>query len=125
MRCILLRPEQQLAGALPKDRWSKTSTAYIAVDRTHDFAVYSMSLPLMASWINDNLSCEYCDKVTATALFKNLNRIDGRHGGWVKGKYRVISMPLDQSKDAFEAVRRNCKQAAIVGHSIRAKDRIT
>jgi|EP00966_Prymnesium_polylepis_P135694 hypothetical protein len=123
MPCILLRPEQKLAGTLPKDRWSKTSTAYIAVDRNQDWALYSMSLPILAAWINDNLSSESCEKVSATALFRNLNRTDGRHGGWVKGKYRVTSTPMSHSKDAFEAARSDCKHAAIVGHSFRATGR--
>ena len=80
-----------------------------------EWAILAMSLPKLARFINDNLSSgQAWDRVSVTGLFESLNREDGRHGGWHKGRYRVRRMPLADSAPEFEAVRARCAHAAVV-----------
>ena len=122
MRSVIVKPHQYLSGSVPKDRFAKKNVAYIATDRGQDWVILCQSLPLLAKWINANLSCgEPWDKVSTTGLFENLNRSGGRNGGWHKGRFRVLSMPIEKSKDVFDSLRKAHTHAAIVGHSLRSQ----
>eukprot|EP00966_Prymnesium_polylepis_P076953 1783301-Prymnesium_polylepis.2 len=61
------------------------------------------------------------DRVSLNGLFKNINRIDGRHGGWLKGRFRIETTPLATSAEVFDSVRKEYANAAIVGHALRGK----
>ena len=122
MNCIQLSPHQRL-GALPKDTHSKRPVAYLLVDRLKEWCVLCQSLPLLAKWINENVSNgERCERVTVTGLFENMNKTNGSSGGWHKGRYRVSTVSLGQdASNAFDSVRGDHKCAAVVGHRIRAR----
>ena len=122
MKCIQLNPHQRLAS-LPRDKYVKHDVAYLLVDRTQECCVLAQSLPLLAKWVNQNVSSgDRCDRVSLTGLHENLNRpTDCRNGGWHKGRYRVTSMPLADSAEAFDAARREHNHAAIIGHTIQAR----
>ena len=115
MKCasaVVLSSTQRLARA---HRTAKRDVAYLVVDRQREWAILAMSLPKLARFINDNLSSgQAWDRVSVTGLFESLNREDGRHGGWHKGRYRVRRMPLADSAPEFEAVRARCAHAAVV-----------
>ena len=117
MSTVIVGPREHLRG-VPRDAFAKKNVAYIVVDRSQDWVVLCQSLPLIARWINANLSSgEAWDRVSTTGLFENLNRSGGRNGGWHKGRFRVTSVPLEESVDAFERMRKDRRHAAIVGHS--------
>jgi hypothetical protein len=123
MKCLQLNPHQRL-GALPKDAHAKKDVAYLLVDRSHEWTVLCQSLPLLAKWVNENVSSgERCDRVTVTGLFENMDKTDGASGGWHKGRYRVSRVPLKDSSALFDSVRGDHKNAAIVGHNIRAREK--
>ena len=116
MRCapLVLDPQQRLA-TVHRDRCAKRDLCYLIVDRTHEWAILSQSLPLLAQWMNDNLSSgEAWDRVSVTGLFECLNRTTGRNGGWHKGRFRIRTVPLETSCDAFEAVRASHAKAVVV-----------
>ena len=116
MTSVIVMPHQNLSGPVPKDQFAKKNVAYIATDRGQDWVILCQSLPLLAKWINANLSCgEPWDKVSTTGLFENLNRSGGRNGGWHKGRWRIKSVDLDSATAEFEALRSESKQAALVG----------
>ena len=117
MRCIEVGEHERLTGVLPKDAHSKVDLAYLLVDRQNEWTVLSQSLPLMAKWVNKNVSNgQRWDRVTVTGLFENLNREDGSSGGWHKGRYRVSSVSRQAACDAFNSVRSSHKHAAICSH---------
>ena len=115
MKCssaVVLSSTQRLARA---HKGAKRDVAYLVVDRQREWAIFATSLPRLARFINDNLSSGHAwDRVSVTGLFESLNREDGRHGGWHKGRYRVRRMPLADSAPEFEAVRARCAHAAVV-----------
>ena len=111
---MVLESEQRVAGVL-RDVHAKNDVAYILTSRSRDWIVLSQSLPLLAAWVNEKLACdEQWDKVSVTGLFESLNRTGGRNGGWHKGRFRVRSVPLADSGDAFEVARGEYANAAIV-----------
>ena len=98
-----------------RDFASKKDIVYLVVDRSREWVILCQSLPLVVKWINENISNgDSWDRVTVTGLFESLNRTDGRNGGWHKGRFRVCSVPLTQSRDVFEGVRTNYANAAVV-----------
>ena len=118
---IQLAPQQRLVGRLPKDRFAKKDVAYLVTDRSREWILICQSLPLLVTWINTNLSSgEQWDRVSLSGMFENLDRTDGRHGGWHKGRFRVSSLPLSDSNEVFNAMRVEYKNAAIVGHNMKA-----
>tara|TARA_B110001452_G_C14904155_1_gene316018 strand:- start:57 stop:449 length:393 start_codon:yes stop_codon:yes gene_type:complete len=119
MSAILIGEKQRLHGSLPKDRYAKKDVAYIVIDRAQGWVVLSQSLPLMTKWLNSNLSSgEKWDTVSTTGLFENMNRTDGRHGGFHKGRFRIISVPLAKSREVFETLRKGKEKSAIVGYTV-------
>ena len=109
-----LGSSQHLAS-VAKDYHAKKDVVYLMMCRNHDYLVMTQSLPLLAKWVNDNLSCgEQWDRVTVTGLHNCLNCTDGRNGGWHKGRFRVRTLPLATSRDEFEAAREGFSKAVIV-----------
>ena len=71
MVCLVLRPDQQLDGILPRDFHSKVDRAYILTDRSNEWTVMCQSLPLLTRWVNENLSTgEKWDTVSLTGVFQ-------------------------------------------------------
>ena len=111
---MVLNSTQRLSRAHVKGV-TKRDVAYLVFDRQREWAIFATSLPKLARFINDNLSSgQAWDRVSVTGLFESLNREDGRHGGWHKGRYRVRRVPLADSAPQFEAVRASCAHAAVV-----------
>ena len=112
---LVLRANERLA-AVGRDYHSKSDQAYIVTDRFNEYVVMSQSLPLLAKWINSNVTCaEAWDRVTHTGLFENIDRIDGRNGGFHKGRWRIKRVPLKASRRVFESERaRGYGQAVVV-----------
>ena len=117
MKCISaaeLHSKQRLTRVY-KDVHAKRDVAYLVEDRQREWVILCQSLPLLARWINENVSsgCTW-ERVSVTGLFENIDRTDGRHGGWHKGRYRVRRVPLAQSSAEFEAMRKECTHAVVV-----------
>ena len=118
MKCasaMVLSSTQRLSRAHAKGV-TKRDVAYLVFDRQREWAIFATSLPKLARFINDNLSSgQAWDRVSVTGLFESLNREDGRHGGWHKGRWRVMSVDLESASDTFEAVRKDHELAAVIG----------
>ena len=120
MACLVLTPDQQLAGLLKRDFHSKKDRAYVLTDRSNEWTVMCQSLPLLTRWVNDHLSTgEKWDKVSLTGVFQNINQTGGRNGGYLKGKFRICSMPLAEAIDYFNVIRKTCRNAVVIGHKVR------
>ena len=113
---IVLAPKQRLAS-IRKDFSTKKRVAYVAVDRAGEWAMLCQSLPLLAKWINTNLSTtDYAwDRVSVTGLYDYLDRPeDTLHGAWHKGRFRLRSVPLVDAIEVFENTRKGYQNAAII-----------
>ena len=114
MPCLLLTASQHLT-TIRKDQYAKKAVAYLLTDRSGEWCIMCQSLPLLASWVNHNLSDGNAwDRVTVTGLFENLNKTSGRSGGYHKGRFRVRSVPLAQAGEEFQKARVGCAHAVVV-----------
>ena len=72
------------------------------------------SLPRVVRWINAQVS-ERWDRVSISGLHECVDRTDSkRNGGWHKGRWRIRTVPLERSCQAFEATRAGYRNAAVV-----------
>jgi hypothetical protein len=113
---LIVEPKQRVIGRLPKDKFAKRDI------RSLDWIVLSQSLPQMVKWINENVSSgEVWDRVSLTGMFENINKSNGRNGGFHKGRYRIQTVPRASAMEAFETQRRRYRNSAIIGYNIKAK----
>ena len=113
---IHLLPNERLANTrVVRDRNSKKPVAYIVIDRTTKYILLGQSVPLLVDWINKHISGgDQWERVTLTGFFENLNKTDGRNGGWHKGRYRIMCVPLDQARDLFERLRDDFSNVVVI-----------
>ena len=111
----LIHAGDHWSAATRKDRYSKKEVAYVLTDRSGEWTVLCHSIPRLAQWVNEHLSCgDDWDRVSVTGLWEALNKTGGRHGGWHKGRFRVRSVPLQESGAAFDDARSRSQNAAVV-----------
>ena len=117
MLTIDLVDGQRLAR-IHRDFATKKDVCYLAESRHKDLLLLCQSIPLLAQFINSNLSNgESWDKVSVAGLFDAVNRRGGRHGGYHKGKFRISSIPLDEASNMLESVRGDYERAVVVAGS--------
>ena len=105
---LALNPNEILNSQIPRDLHNKKDLCYIAIDRQTDIILLAQSLQRLANYINTNLSCgEPWDRVSVTGLFDNCDFNHNKMGGWHKGRWRIVSKKLKESRDNFEALRAN------------------
>ena len=118
--CVHLPSSKRLASVRKEWHTRKRDgkdVVYLAVSRDREWAILTQKLPLLASYINENLTDgSPWSRVTTNGLWENVDRTGGRVGGWHKGMWRVASLDLGAACDAFENARRAASKAAIVGH---------
>ena len=109
---LVLSPQQRLTR-VSQDRSAK-GLVYIVCSRDSEFLLLCQSLPLLCRFINSRLANEACDSVSITSLHDNLNRVDGRNGGYVSGRWRIRTLPLAQASAEFERERSAFENAVVV-----------
>ena len=115
-----LKPSQRLAGGRKEWHTRKRNGAdvcYLILDRCGKVALLTQKLPLVSAFINANLVApeEPWTRVNTTGMWEILNQTGGRMGGWHKGRWRVLSVELDQAPARFETVRREHADAVVIG----------
>ena len=113
MSCILVDATQRLA-TVGKDQFAKKKVVYIVTDRSREWFIMCQSLPLLAKWINDHVCEASSERVSVTGLFENMNRTDGRHGGWHKGRFRIQVVALNNACAVFEHERAGFAKAVVI-----------
>ena len=109
---LVLSPRQHLTR-VHQDRCSK-GLVYFVTSRDNSWLLMCQSLPMVCRYINSRLSNEECDLVSITSCHDNLNRTDGRNGGYVSGRWRVRTLPLTQAGAEFEQERPAFENAVVV-----------
>jgi hypothetical protein len=109
---LVLSPQQRLTR-VSQDRSAK-GLVYIVCSRDSAFLLLCQSLPLLCRFINSSLSNEACDSVSITSFHDNLNRVDGRNGGYVSGRWRIRTLPLAEAGAEFERERSAFENALVV-----------
>eukprot|EP00966_Prymnesium_polylepis_P027978 647002-Prymnesium_polylepis.1 len=113
MATLVLRPEQKLKN-VAQDRAAK-GIVYLVRSRDYDWIMMCQSLPLLCRFINGKLSNgQAYDTVSLTSLHDNLNKTSGRTGGFVKGKWRTQTIPLEQCASEFERQRAEFENAVLI-----------
>ena len=115
---VVLTLTQRLAGVQPewhaKKRMGK-QIVYVAHDRTGEIALFSQQLQLLASAINERAGDARSERVSTATLWKGVDRSDAsRVGVWIKGRWRVSSVDLDEASNEFERARQGHTHAAVV-----------
>ena len=114
---VVLTSEQSLKG-VRKERHAKRRSdrdvAYLVVDRLGEWTLLGQKLPLLTAWINEHAAGAECDRVSVNGLWSNLDRSDGRVGGWHKGRWRINAVDLERASDAFESKRASSAKAALI-----------
>ena len=115
---VVLTPTQRLAGVQPewhaKKRMGK-QIVYVAHDRMGEIALFSQQLQLLASAINERAGDARSERVSTATLWKGVDRSDAsRVGVWIKGRWRVSSVDLDEASNEFERARQAHTHAAVV-----------
>ena len=109
---LVLSPQQRLTR-VSQDRSAK-GLVYIVCSRDSKFLLLCQSLPLLCRFINSRLSNEACDSVSITSFHDNLNRVDGRNGGYVSGRWRIRTLPLAEAGGEFERERSSFENAVVI-----------
>ena len=112
MAALVLAPQQHLTMVY-QDRSAK-GFVYLVRSRDNSYLILSQSLPLVCRFINQRLSNEACDSVSVTSFHDNLNRVGGRNGGYVSGRWRARTLPLAQAGAEFEQERASFDNAVVV-----------
>ena len=112
MAALVLNDQQRLTRVSP-DRSAK-GLVYLVRSRDSEWLLLCQSLPLLCRFVNAHLASEPCDTVSVTSFHDNLNRIDGRHGGYVSGRWRARTLPLEEASSEFERERLTFEHAAII-----------
>ena len=113
---------ERLVGVL-KERRSRGSGegdgCYVIVDKRGEYFVVGQRLPCLAAFLNDLTETPF-DRVSITGLYENLDKEDGRNGGWHKARWRVRRVPLEQAATEIENARAVVphKQVVCVGNPI-------
>ena len=115
---VVLTPTQRLAGVQPefhaKKRMGK-QIVYVAQDRMGEITLLSQQLQLLASAINERAGDAQSERVSTTTLWKGVDRSDAsRVGVWIKGRWRVRSVDLNEASNEFERARQAHTHAAVV-----------
>ena len=114
---LVLHPQQRLTRVSP-DRSAK-GLVYIVRSRDSEWLLLCQSLPLLCRFVNGRLASEACDHVSVTSFHDNLNRTDGRHGGYVSGRWRARTLPMEEASAQFERERSSFEHAAIIASDTR------
>ena len=102
-------------SGVASDLSSKKDVCYLAESRNNELLLICQSIPLLAQFINNNLSNgESWDKVSITGLFDAMGRRDGRYGGYHKGKFRVRCVPLAHAAEQLESIRGTFVKALVI-----------
>ena len=108
----MLSPQQRLTR-VSKDRSAK-GIVYLVHSRDNKWLLLCQSLPLVCRFINARLSGEVCDTVSVTSFHDNLNRTEGRNGGYISGRWRARKLPLARAGAEFERERSAFENAVVV-----------
>ena len=114
---LVLSPSQKLTGVRKEPhakRRSEHPVAYVVVDKLGEWTLLGQKLQLIAAYINERIADESFERVSTNGLWSNLDRNDGRVGGWHKGRWRINAVELDRASDAFESKRVASGKSAIV-----------
>ena len=119
---VYLKPGERLSAVRKEWHTRKRGgkdNCYVIVDRFGKLLLLTQKLPVASSFINSHLISpnEPCTKVTTNGLWEIIDQTGGRVGGWHKGRFRVMSVTLDQATSCFESMRPNHEEAAVVGDS--------
>ena len=117
MKVRVLAPNQTLTGVCKEPhakRRSEHPVAYVVVDKLGEWTLIAQKLPLLAAYINERIAVEPFERVSTNGLWYNLDRNDGRVGGWHKGRWRIHAVELDRASEAFELRRAASGKSAIV-----------
>jgi hypothetical protein len=122
VKAVYLKPEERLASVRKEWHTRKRngkSACYVIQDRCGKLLLVAQKLPVASSFINSNLVSpnEQWAKVTTNGLWEITNQTGGRVGGWHKGRFRVISVELEEASTFFESMRPSHEAAAVLGDS--------
>ena len=110
---LKLTPRQHLTTVY-QDRSAK-GLVYLVLSRDNEWLLMAQSLPMLSKFLNSRLSNgQAYDTVSVTSLHDNLNRTDGRSGGFCKGRWRVRTVPLEECVSEFERYRADFENAVVI-----------
>ena len=116
---LVLSPNEKLTG-VRKERHAKLKrrcdrpVAYLVIDKLGEWTLLGQKLSSISMYINQHIADASYDRVTKNGLWSNVDRSDGRVGGWHKGRWRIAAVDLDRASDVFETKRVASVKAAII-----------
>ena len=115
---VVLEPSTRLAGV--KKEWHTRKqrgkdVAYLATDRLGEWTVLTQKLPLLTEWINERAEGPG-GRVSTTTLYEGADRGENasRVGAWIKGRWCLRTVELEEASAAFESARQGIRSAAVV-----------
>ena len=117
---IILTPEQRLSHI--RKEWHARKRAgknvcFITLDSSMEWIIIGQKLPQISAFINSHVvGNEPCFSVSHVGLYEVIDSCKGRHGGFHKNRWRVISCELDRAGEMYASLRKQFKNAAIVGN---------
>ena len=78
----------------------------------------TQKLPLLTEWINERAEGPG-GRVSTTTLYEGADRGENasRVGSWIKGRWCLRTVELEEASAAFESARQGIRSAAVVGVS--------
>jgi hypothetical protein len=118
MKADIIRPNERLVG-VRKERHSRQreghAVCYFILDKHHQYMLVTQKLHGAKAFIDQNLALDASDHVSVSGLYNCKDICDGRHSGFHKNRWRVISTPLESVKEKFERVREGYERAVVIG----------
>lgn len=115
-----LKPSERITG-IQKEHHVRSKdgkvVCFLLLDRYKKVIILTQKLTAACDFINKNIVQheEKWAKVNLNGLFENLDRTDGRAGGYHKGRWRVISVKIEEACAKFDEARKEYEIAAVVG----------
>lgn len=90
--------------------------AYLCQDKRREHLICTQKLSLLADHINQLVGDDRAERITAVALYNALsNDGQGLNGGFVKHRWAVSPLSLEDAIPAFESSRPMYQTATILG----------
>ena len=80
--------------------------AYLLVDRSGLAPiVVAQKLPLLRWYINERVAEAAWERVSVNGMLAALDKTENRVGGWMKGRWRIVSVDLEGACDFLRSLR--------------------
>ena len=119
MRCCFTLDKGETLVGVRKERYTKPragrSAAFLVQDRLGKWTLVGQKLRLIAAAISEHASeDDPWATVSTNGLWGSIGRVNGKAGPFLKGRWMVTAVDLDEAGHAFERSRQAHERCIVV-----------